>query len=216
MGSLFWSSLLVATFGLPTEDVRSSLLHKGAQHGVESILEGSLPFPPAALQRVCDCAGDSRTPPVMASWAHALAFSAMSSLRQANAQRLCTYGILTFGGHDYLISQHTDGKSHTNLPTVFLTPLNDMRGCRRWFDRGRALLWPDGDFLWASADGNPLLHSSRLLRCPLPDSKIMDAFHLVLRHSCGMSPAVTLQHTKHSARKTLVSVAQAGCCPWEQ
>jgi len=79
---------------------------------VESILEGSLPFPPAALQRVCDCAGDSRTPPVMASWAHALAFSAMSSLRQANAQRLCTYGILTFGGHDYLISQ-TLTASHT-------------------------------------------------------------------------------------------------------
>ena len=31
-----------------------------------------------------------------------------------------------------------------------------------------------------------------------------------------MSPAVTLQCTKHSARKTLVSVAQAGGCPWEQ
>ena len=105
-------------FNLPTEEVRSSLPHKGTQHGVESILEGSLPLPPAALQMVCDYAADPRTPPVMASWAHALAFTALSSLRQANAQRLCNYGILTFGGRDYLVSQHTDGKSRTNLPTV--------------------------------------------------------------------------------------------------
>jgi len=69
------------------------------------------------------------------------------TLRQANAQRLCNYGILTFGGRDYLVSQHTDGKSRTNLPTVFLTPIQDLRGCRRWFDRGRTLLWDDGDFL---------------------------------------------------------------------
>jgi hypothetical protein len=203
-------------FNLPTEEVRSSLPHKGAQHGVESILEGSLPLPPAALQMVCDYAADPRTPPVMASWAHALAFTALSSLRQANAQRLCNYGILTFGGRDYLVSQHTDGKSRTNLPTVFLTPIQDLRGCRRWFDRGRTLLWDDGDFLWANADGNPLLPSSRLLRCPLPDGKIMEALRLVLRHACDMSPAMTLQYTKHSARKMLVSTAQAGGCPWEQ
>ena len=37
-------------FNLPTEEVRSSLPHKGVQHGVESILEDSLPLPPAALQ----------------------------------------------------------------------------------------------------------------------------------------------------------------------
>jgi len=54
-------------FRLSTADVRSSLQHKGTQHGVESILEDSLPLPLAALQRVCDYAGDSRTPPVMDS-----------------------------------------------------------------------------------------------------------------------------------------------------
>jgi len=84
---------------------------------------------------------------MMASWTHALAFTALRSLRQANAQQLCNYGILTFGGQDYLVLQHTDGKSRTNLPTVFLTPLQDLRGCRRWFDRWRAILQQNGDFL---------------------------------------------------------------------
>ena len=96
---------------------------------------------------MCDYPADPRTPPVMASWAHALAFTALSSLRQANAQQLCDYGILTFSRRDYLVSQHTEGKSCTNLPTVFLMPLQDLRGCLRWFDRGRALLWDDSDFL---------------------------------------------------------------------
>ena len=41
---------LLPHFNLPTEEVRSSLPHKGVQHGVESILEDSLPLPPAALQ----------------------------------------------------------------------------------------------------------------------------------------------------------------------
>jgi len=36
-------------FNLLTEEVCSSLPHKGAQHGVESILECSLPLPPATL-----------------------------------------------------------------------------------------------------------------------------------------------------------------------
>jgi len=182
------------------------LPHKGAQHGVESIN----PKPPATLQRVCDYAADPRTPPVMATWAHALSFTALSSLRQSNAQRLCNYGILTFGGRDYLVPQHTDGKSRTNLPTVFLTPLQDLQDCRHWFDRGRALLWDSGDFLWANADGNPLLPSSRLLRYPLPDGKILEGLRLVLRHACGMSPAMTSQYTKHSARKMIVSTAQDG------
>ena len=121
-GSFSGIHYLSPHFNLPTEEVRSSLPHKGVQHGVESILEGSLPLPPAALQRVCDYAADPRTPPVMVSSAHALAFTALSSLRQANAQQLCNYDILTFGERDYLVSQHTDGKSRTNLPTVFLTP----------------------------------------------------------------------------------------------
>jgi len=98
----------------------------------------------------------------MANWAHVLSFTALTSLRQANTQRLCNYGIFTFGGRDYLVSQHTGGKSRTNLSTVFLTPLQDLRDCRRWFDRGRALLWDSGDYLWSNADGNLLLPSSRL------------------------------------------------------
>jgi len=44
----------------------------------------------------------------------------------------------------------------------------------------------------------------------------METLRLVLRHACGMSPAMTSQYTKHSARKMLVSTAQTGGCPWEQ
>jgi len=39
---------LLPHFNLPTEEVRSSVAHKGTQHGVELILEGSLPLPSAA------------------------------------------------------------------------------------------------------------------------------------------------------------------------
>ena len=49
-------------FNLLTEEVRSSLTHKGVQHGVESILEGSLPLTPTTLPRVCDYVADPRTP----------------------------------------------------------------------------------------------------------------------------------------------------------
>ena len=185
---------------------------KGTQHGVESILEGSLPLPPAALQRVCDYAADPRTPPVMASWAHTLAFTVLSSLRQVNEQRLCNYGILTFGGRDYLVSQRTDGKSRTNLPTVSDAPSRFASLSALVRPRAHSM-WDDGDFLWANADGNAMLHSSRLLRCPLPDGKIMEALRLVLRHACGMSPTMTSQYTKYSARKMLVSTAQVGGCP---
>jgi len=44
----------------------------------------------------------------------------------------------------------------------------------------------------------------------------MEALRLVLRHACSMSPAMSSQYTKHSARKMLVSTAQDGGCPWEQ
>ena len=40
--------------------------------------------------------------------------------------------------------------------------------------------------------------------------------HLVLHRACGMSPQTTRLYTQQSARKTLVSAAQAAGCPWEQ
>ena len=38
----------------------------------------------------------------------------------------------------------------------------------------------------------------------------------ILREACGMSVTQASTITKHSARKTLVSAAQAAGCPWEQ
>ena len=38
--------------------------------------------------------------------------------------------------------------------------------------------------------------------------------HLVLQSACGMPQSVAARYTKQSARKTLVSAAQAAGCPW--
>jgi len=129
---------------------------------------------------------------MMASWTHALTFTALRSLRQANAQQLCNYGILTFGGQDYLVLQHTDGKSRTNLPTVFLTPFK-ICGFVGACSTAGALYCGKTTISFANTDENSLLPSSRLLRCPLPDGKIMEALRLVLRHACGTPPRRLLQ-----------------------
>ena len=200
---------------LPTAAVRCALPTHNTNGGAHTLLSGALPLPPEALQLICDYAANPATPPVMASWAFALAFSTLSSLRQANTQRLCFYGFLRVGNREYLLSQHTDGKSRTKTPTLCITPLQDMRDSRAWFDRGQSLLWADGDFLWADCSGDPLLATSSLVRCPLSDEKIQGAMRLVLQHACGMSPAMTLAYTKHSARKTMVSTAQSAGSPWE-
>jgi hypothetical protein len=46
--------------------------------------------------------------------------------------------------------------------------------------------------------------------------RIQWALQIVLRDACGMSAAQASIITKHSARKTIVSAAQAPGCPWEQ
>ena len=129
---------LVLNFKLlfPTDAVRCALPSHNTNGGANTLLSGALPLPPEALQLICDYAANPATPPVMASWAFALAFSTLSSLRQANTQRLCFYSFLRIGNRDYLLSQHTDGKTRTKTPTLCITPLQDMRDSRAWFDRG--------------------------------------------------------------------------------
>ena len=99
---------------------------------------------------------------------------------------------------------------------MFVTPLQDFSGSTAWFVQGRSLLWPQGDFLWSDVQGDPRSHSAALLRCPLDAGRIQWAMQIVLRESCGMSATQASTITKHSARKTLVSAAQAAGCPWEQ
>lgn len=201
---------------LPISAVRKALPKRGVKRGVSAILTGALPLPPEALDDIFRyiCAPD--TPPVMVSWAFALAFTAMSSLRQINAQHLLFYGEIMVLGKPYLISHHADGKSRDKSPTLFVTPLLNFKGSRAWYDTGRKGLWVDGDFLWAECLGHPLSPSSSLKRCPLSDGGIQKALQLVLQHACGMSVLEASRFTKHSARKLMVSVAQAGGCPWEQ
>ena len=123
------------------------------------------------------------------------------------------YGELHVLGRDYLLSQHADPKSRGRVPTVFVTPLQDFSGSTAWFVQGRSLLWPQGDFLWADVQGDPRSHSAVLLRCPPDAGRIQWAMQIVLREACGMSATQAATITKHSARKTLVSAAQAAGCP---
>ena len=211
-------SYLQGHFNLPfpLASVRAALPKRGTRRGANAILTGARPLPPEALQAVFRYICNPTTPPVMRSWAFALAFSAVSSLRQINAQHLVFYGEFVVMGKPYLISQHTDGKSRDRSPRLFITPLEDMDGHRAWFDLGRQGLWSDGDFLWAESSGDPLSPSSFPLHCPLSDNGIQKAFQLVLQHACGMTPLEAARYTKHSARKLMVSVAQASGVPWEQ
>ena len=200
----------------PIAQVRAALPKRGNRRGAGAILTGARPLPPEALQAVFRYICHPATPPVMRSWAFALAFSAVSSLRQINAQHLVFYGEFVVQGKPYLISQHTDGKSRDRSPRLFITPLEDMDGSRAWFDVGRQGLWADGDFLWAESSGDPLSPASFPLHCPLSETGIQKAFQLVLQQACAMTSWEAAVFTKHSARKLMVSVAQAAGVPWEQ
>ena len=201
---------------LPTTVVKTALPTGGGLRGRRALLQGAVPFPPEALGALFPYICDKSKPRVLRSWAFALAFSTVSSLRQANAQNVSFYGQLHVLGRDYLLSQHADPKSRGRVPTVFVTPLQDFSGSTAWFTHGRSLLWPEGDFLWADVQGDQRSHSAVLLRCPLDAGRIQWAMHIVLREACGMSAAQASIITKDSARKTLVSAAQAAGCPWEQ
>ena len=202
-------------FSLPLHAVKSALPRSGRSVGPRAILNGALPLPPEMLQDVLDFISRPSTPPVLRSWGFALAFTALSSLRQNNAQHLVFYGEITVLGKDFLVSHHADGKTKDKMPVVFVTPLQDFRGKRTWFDRNVGLLWPQGDFLWAQASSDPCLSTSTLLHSPLDEGQILSAMHLVLRLACKVPLASVQGYTKQSARKMLVSAAQAGGVPWE-
>ena len=78
----------------------------------------------------------------------------------------------------------------------------------------RPSIWVDGDFLWALNRGPPLSPDSCTVRAPLDAAGVQSAMHLVLQSACGMPQSVAARYTKQSARKTLVSAAQAAGCPW--
>ena len=153
---------------------------------------------------------------MLGSYAYALVISTLGSMRQMNAQHIYYYGELCIGTRQFLLVQYANGKSRGKQPTLALIPLQDMRDSRAWFNRNKGTLWQDDDFLWAESDGDPRFHHSRLLPCPLEAGKIQGAIRLILQEACGMSPAMAASFTKHSARKTMVSVAQAAGCLWEQ
>jgi hypothetical protein len=157
---------------LPTEAVKTALPSTGSLRGRRALLQGAVPFPPEALAALFVYICDPSQTRVLRSWAFALAFSTVSSLRQANAQNVSFYGELHVLGRDYLLSQHADPKSRGRVPTVFVTPLQDFSGSTAWFVQGRSLLWPEGDFLWADVHGDPRSHSAVLLRCPLDAGRI--------------------------------------------
>lgn len=203
-------------FQLPLHQVRSAISKRDVKRGAGAIINGALPLPPEALQALCGYITATSTPPVMRSWAHALVFSAFSSLRQTNAQHITFYGLIRVDNRDFLVSHHTDGKSRDKMPVVFLTPLQDFSGSQQWHLQGKAALWPTADFLWATPSGDPLDPSSTLLNCPLASERIIAALQLVLQHACNMPSATAKLYTQQSARKTLVSAAQAAGCPWDQ
>ena len=203
-------------FPFLTDEVRNALQQRGRRTGAAAILDGALPLPPEALDLLCAYASREDTPPVLGSYAYALAISTLGSMRQMNTQHIYYYGEISIGVKQFLLVQYADGKSRGKKPTLALIPLQDMQGSRAWFDRNKGTLWQDDDFLWAESDGDPRSHHSRLLPCPLESGKIQGANRLILQEACGMSPVMTASFTKHSARKTMVSVAQAAGCPWEQ
>ena len=134
---------------LPTDAVKTALPSAGSLRGRRALLQGAVPLPPESLASLFAYVCDPSKPRVLRSWAFALAFSTVSSLRQANAQNVSFYGELHVLGRDYLLSQHADPKSRGRVPTVFVTPLQDFSCSTAWFVQGRSLLWPQGDFLWA-------------------------------------------------------------------
>lgn len=201
-------------FQLPLKPLRSTVPSTQTRRGPDAILAGAAPLPPEALQLICDYISAQDTPPVMRAWGFALVFSCFSSLRQINVQHLVFYGVILVEGHRYLLSQHSDGKTRDKMPIVFVTPLRDFHGNETWFEVGKRYVWVDGDFLWALNSGPPLSPDSCTVRAPLDAAGVQTAMHLVLQSACGMPPSVAARYTKQSARKTLVSAAQAAGCPW--
>jgi len=200
---------------LPLDQVTMCLPSSSAPRGQGVPMSGARPLPPETLPLLYEYVSNKSAPPVLRSWAFALLFSAVSSLRQANAQHISLYGTLTVAGKDFLLSQHADGKSRGKAAASFLTPLQDTNGNTAWFYDGIATLPVNSDFLWADYSGKPTSSEGHILPCPLPESGIQRTIHLVLEHACGMPAALAKTFTKHSARKTMVSLAQAAGCPWE-
>jgi hypothetical protein len=208
---------LVKHFGLrlPTAEIKNTIPKRGVKRGASAVVTGAIALPPEALHLLCAYAANANKPPVTRSWARAAAFTCLSSLRQANSQHIHHYGEINVLGKPYLLSQHLDNKKKDKSPVVFVTPLLDMSGNRAWFDDTKDLLWEGADFLWAASSGDPLSSTSYLLPMPLDEAKIQAALRLVLREACHMSPPQASIYTKHSLRKTMVSVAQSAGCPFE-
>ena len=68
--------------------VKTCLPIAGAPRGQGLALTGAKPLPPEVLPLLSAYICDKSAPPVLRSWAFALTFSAVSSLRQANAQHI--------------------------------------------------------------------------------------------------------------------------------
>jgi len=178
---------------LPTDAVKTALPSARSLCGRRALLQGAVPLLlqgavplPEAIASLFAYVCDPSKPQVLRSCAFALAFSTVSSLRQANAQNVSFYGELHVLARDYLLSQHADPKSRGRVTTVFVTPLQDFSGSTAWFVQGRSLLWTEGDFLSADVQGDPRSHSAVLLRCPLDAGRIQWAMQIVLREACGM------------------------------
>ena len=77
---------------LPLQAVKTCLPIAGAPRGQGLALTGAKPLPPEVLPLLSAYICDKSAPPVLRSWALALTFSAVSSLRQANAQHIAFYG----------------------------------------------------------------------------------------------------------------------------
>ena len=108
-------------YHLNNAETRCSTPH--IHRGASAILTGARPLPPEALQAVFRYICHPDTPPVMRSWAFALAFSAVSSIRRINAQHLVFYGELVV----HTLSVNTLTANLATALLVYLLPLSRTR-----------------------------------------------------------------------------------------
>jgi hypothetical protein len=115
---------------LPLDDVKPSLPTSVASRGHGVTSTGSRPLPPEALTLLFAYRDQQQVgPAILSSWAFALTFWAVSSLRQANAQHIAFFGTFSAGGKDFLLSRA--GLSPPPHPSRLATPRTAPGHCGR-------------------------------------------------------------------------------------
>jgi hypothetical protein len=199
---------------LPTAAVKTALPKGGGLRWRRDLLQGAVPFPPEALGALFPYICDKSKPRVMRRGLSPLRLL-LSVLCDRPTPKTCRFTVSCTCSGAITCCLNTRTRRVGGGCQPCLSPrCKTSSAVRRGLFTGASSCGQRATS-WVDVQGDPRSHSEVLLRGPLDAGRIQWAMHSVLREACRMSAAQASIITKHSARKTLLSAAQAAGCPWD-